>query len=283
MRLAVAIVASLAVLVPGRASAFCRTSTCRGAACAIDTNGCVTGGKPIYWATSCVGFSIDGRLSNNLDPAATRKAITGAFMAWSDLACGAGRATLTFSPLGDTTCNKAGYVRDGPNVHVVTFRDDDWNYNDTDNTLAKTTVTFDTTTGEIFDADIEVNTATNPVTTGEVGVRFDLQSLLTHEVGHLIGLAHSSGFEATMNPNYEIGTTKIRKLTADDVEAACAAYPPGRPASCTPTPRGGLAPNCDPPAPEGGCSIGPARGVASGGLDLTLLAFATALVRRRRP
>lgn len=279
---------ALGALAPASASAYCRTTTCRGEACTRDADGCPADGKPLFWATSCIGFSVDARLSANLPTAPTRKAIEKAFQAWADLDCPTGRASLTFSPLADTTCRKIGYVKEGANVHVVTFRDDDWTYKGVDNTLAKTTVTFDVATGEILDADIEVNTATNPVTVGDTGVKFDLQSLLTHEVGHLVGLAHSPDFDATMYASYETGSTRIRALSPDDKAALCAVYPPGRAARCDAAPRGGLATSCDDP-PEGGCAAGAPRGQAGFGLHwgslllLAPLALRAARGRRRRP
>ena len=282
MRSLAVAVAALALLVPARASAYCRTTTCREATCARDTEGCVTSGKPLYWSTSCVGFSVDSRLSANLPADGARKAIEKAFMAWADLDCATGRASLTFSPLADTTCNKVGYVKGGANVHVVTFKDDDWTYKGVDNTLAKTTVTFDAATGEILDADIEVNTANNPVTVGDTGVKFDLQSLLTHEVGHLVGLAHSSDFDATMYASYEAGSTRIRALSPDDVRALCAVYPPGRAAKCVAEPRGGLATSCAAPPAEGGCATGPARPGGGFGLHLGFLTLALLARRSRR-
>lgn len=248
-------------LAPRDASAFCRTMTCRDASCETDADGCVTSGKPLYWPTSCIGFSVDARMSRNLPEGATRTAIERAFLEWAERDCGGGsRASLTFSPLADTTCGAVGYRKEGANVHVVTFRDDDWSYRGIDNSLAKTTVTFDASTGEILDADIEVNTASNPVTAGDKDVRYDLQSILTHEVGHLIGLAHTQDFDATMFASYQPGTSDFRTIAEDDVRALCTVYPPGRAAACAPTPRGGLLRSCDaPPADEGGCAIGPPR------------------------
>jgi len=61
----------------------------------------------------------------------------------------------------------------------------------------------------------------------------DLDSLLTHEAGHLLGLAHSSDSSATMFPGYEAGTIDLRTLAPDDITAICSVYPPGRQVSST--------------------------------------------------
>ncbi len=285
-----AIAASVVTLVSAEAGAFCRTTTCRDASCPTDDDGCVTSGHGLFWPTSCVGYSVDARLSRNLPEPTTRAAIARSFMAWADLECeGGGRATLTFSPLADTTCSAIGSRKDGPNVNVITFRDDDWTYRGIDNSLAKTTVTFDASTGAILDADIEINTATNPVTVSDGAVQYDLQSILTHEIGHLIGIAHTPDPDATMYASYEPGTIDGRTLGADDVRAVCAIYPPGREAACAPEPRNGLARSCDAAASgdgdEGGCTIGRGRvrfGLGASFVVLTLLG-AGARRRARRP
>jgi hypothetical protein len=249
------VIAALAVVAwPSEASAFCRTTTCTHD-CPTDFDGCSSSGLQLWWATSCVGYSLDGKLTKNLPEAPVREAIRQAFFAWTDVVCGGGkRASMTFSPLADSTCGRSQYRADAGNVNLLLFKDDDWTYRGIDGTLAKTTVTFDGTSGEILDADIEINSAYNNLSVGDAKVEYDLQSIVTHEIGHMIGLAHSSDFGATMFAAYDPGTTELRTLAADDLKAVCAAYPPGRAASCDPTPRGGLALDCPAPAATTGCS-----------------------------
>jgi hypothetical protein len=206
----------------------------------------------------CVGFSLQRDGSINIPFVEVERVVQDSFVAWSDLQCPTGTASLAFSRLADVTCNKAEFNPDSANANVVVFHDYKWSYTGEFNTLAKTTVTYDNGTGEIFDADIELNHAFNEFTTGDGYVVYDLQSVLTHEIGHLIGLDHASDLAATMTPGYQQGTIDLRTIEADDIAGVCAVYPPERVAQCSTTPRGGLGDSCAAAAEEAesGCSLG---------------------------
>ena len=193
-----------------------------------------------------------------------RVAIQQSFQAWSDVPCpdaGGKFATMTFSELEDVACDKSQYNARGANVNVILFKDDDWTYKGIDGTLAKTAVTYDDRTGEIFDADIEINAAFNDLTVGDAKVAYDLRAIMTHEAGHFIGLAHSADPNASMYATYAPGTSAGRVLSGDDIKAVCAVYPPGRRGACDTTPRGGLGATCADPA-KSGCAVAPAAGTA---------------------
>jgi len=57
-----ALAALCALAVAPGARAFCRTTTCSpddpDQPCSMGANGCVTGGKPLYWPGACVSFSV---------------------------------------------------------------------------------------------------------------------------------------------------------------------------------------------------------------------------------
>lgn len=249
---AAALAAGIAVLsVAAQASAFCRSTTCRttgGNECPTDDDGCVTKGAKLSWPTSCIAYATNRLGTQDLDPADTRAIIRKTFQAWSDVPCpDGGVASMTFQELEPIACKKSQYNKAAPNVNVILFQDDDWKYRGIDGTLAKTSVTYNDETGEIYDADIEVNTANNTVTISDdpAKIQYDLQAIMTHEVGHFIGVAHSADPSAVMFASYSPGSTAQRTLTPDDVDAVCAIYPPNNGVVCNTEPRNGFSATCD--------------------------------------
>ena len=104
-------------------------------------------------------------------------------------------------------------------------------------TLAITTTTYNTRTGKLYDADLEMNSAEHLFTTvdsppcdGEVlptCVSVDVQNTATHEFGHALGLAHSPDPRSTMFAGAAPGETSKRVLDDGSEEFVCTAYPQG--------------------------------------------------------
>jgi len=74
--------------------------------------------------------------------------------------------------------------------------------------------------GQILDADILFNPAVNFTTDGSGSS--DLQTVVTHEIGHFLGLDHSAVVKATMFP---FASPLERTLSYDDVAAIAILYP----------------------------------------------------------
>lgn len=220
---------------PALAQAYCRSTTCVGDCPRdLDTN-CKTTGQPLFWAGGCIGFSIARRGSVNVDFSDIEQVTIASYVAWSDLPCDTGNASLGFSRLADSDDFRAEYDPGGENVNLILFQDTRWDYEGVENSLARTTVSYDPDTGEILDADIEMNHAFNEFTVGEDYVAYDMQSIMTHEVGHFIGLDHTLDPSATMNAGYIQGSVDPRTLEDDDIAAACAVYDPRRTVGCRPS------------------------------------------------
>jgi hypothetical protein len=220
------------------ASAFCRTTTCDindpTENCSIDANGCATTGKPLAWREGCLSFVVqkDGSVKRGVTYQAFDAIAKTAFKQWVSAACPGGTPSFQIYDLDDrfgpVTCGEPEYNKEASNANVLMFRDDKWPYTDETSTLALTTVSFEVQTGRILDADIEVNSAVIDITTSDQRPVADLQSIITHESGHFLGLAHSNDVTATMFARYAPGDLSFRSLRADDQNAICTAYPPGR-------------------------------------------------------
>ncbi|MFO0589383.1 MAG: matrixin family metalloprotease [Polyangiaceae bacterium] len=281
---ALAVASLLAAVTP--AHAYCRSTTCTGD-CPRDDAGCKTTGEKLQWPRVCVGFSLQKDGSVNIPMDVLRTTVQDSFAAWADIDCGGGDlASIGLAELDDITCHEAEYDKAGPNANAIIVQDTKWDYHGPDDTLAKTTVTFDPKTGQILDADIEINHAYNEITTGDANVVYDLRSILTHEIGHFLGLDHSDDPASTMYADYEPGSTEQRSLEDDDIAGLCDAYPPGRAGVCDATPNGGLADYCkgeSPPKDTGGCDIPSSPAAETGNLLGLGVAAALACLRRRRP
>jgi len=237
-----AVVAAAACLVVGTMSAsahaFCReiTQTQPAAEDPAYTGVCFKGDGAgvfdVYWKNRCVGYSLQKDASKQVTLEQATRVAAQAFAAWSDAACSGGAPSIKAEAESPVECAKAQYNCDGPNQHAIIFHDDVWPYpGDRIYSLAFTTVTYDATDGEIFDADMEINSSdhtivadgTVPDAGPDGGAAYDLRSIMTHEAGHFLGLAHSPLKDAVMYAFYQPGSTS---LTPDDVSGICSIYPP---------------------------------------------------------
>jgi hypothetical protein len=311
------------VAVAPAAHAFCRTSTCPlPADFSPSSEGCQPADfaqycagldppvvpMPIWWRNACVSYDIQQNASKEVPYDVAVSSFAAAFSKWTGAACdGGGHPSIAVDNLGPVACDEVKYndnTSGQGNQHVVIFRDTYWPHpNDMNNTLGLTTVTFDPDTGEIYDADMEINatvplTVSDPVPAGG----YDFMSIITHETGHFFGLAHATDDGATMYARYTPGSTKMRNLSADDAAGICAIYGPDgqrnvaasaatggtvKADSCDPAPRHGFQSACTEASSQGGgCAVAaPAdRGsalVRSASL-LGLVAVAGAFLRRAR-
>jgi Matrixin len=279
-----ALALATALLGTARASAFCRSSVCPGG---VEGKVCTPAepddcGKPLYWSQPCIGFDVQKSASNQVDYDLADQILRTSLGAWESAACAGGNPSIKVADLGRVDCTSIEYNQHAGNANILIFRDAKWPHTDdnTTDTIALTTVTYDTDNGEIFDADIEVNTANFTFSTDEMGSATDLQSVLTHESGHFLGLAHSTVADATMYAFYS-GGTSLRTLSSDDVAAICDIYPPGRKTEgkCDYLPRHGFAPECAAEQREGDCALG-AREPATG-FGLVVLTLLGLAARRR--
>jgi hypothetical protein len=249
----VSLLVALGALTPATAHAFCRTSACEegeGKRCTpVESGDC---GIPIFWPTSCVGYSVQRDASYQIELEPTEAILARAFGAWSGASCDGAAATIEVENLGPVSCSEIGYDAESKNSNLIVFRDEGWVHGP--GALALTTVTYVVDTGEIRDADMEINTTDVDFSVSDSKVTVDLESILTHEAGHFLGLAHSPVPESTMVVEYPPESLSLRSLDADDVAGICAVYPPGKSAACEPEPINGLGDTCGEVPGTDGCS-----------------------------
>ncbi len=267
-------------------------------------------GEPFFWAQASVpitGYSNDFT-QTSMTIAQVANAVQGAAAAWSEQtnAC----TYLELVPALSTAPTPLA-VNDGHNslifhsslwCHIAADGSCDVEYDAT--ALAVTTDTANTKTGQIYDADVEVNLVdyqwADLVEDPELSSDMDLQNALTHEFGHLIGLDHTC-FDAlssatgvrpddnngqpvpdctsaspevkatTMYPSAQPGDTQKRTLAPDDQNAVCTIYSVNHPPPPPGTDGNG---GCD------GCRA--AGGPGDTGAPATFALLAAILIARRR-
>ena len=291
------------------ADAYCRTTT-DGLipGCNIAAGQCCAVGRPLYWVNSCVGWSLQKNGTRQLPYNSVKSVIDAAFGKWSNVDCtrssGTSKVTLSFDEQADVDCSEVRYNKDAKNQNVIVFRDTKWDHSDSSNTLGLTTVVFDPNSGEIFDADMELNTADQVLSLDPVPKNgYDFDSIVTHEAGHFLGLAHSPDPEATMYAHYTPGSTNMRDLAPDDENGVCSIYisatneyANGRRVTgdggtfvaagpCDPAARHGFSTACaEANSSSKGCSIGgTGSGTAGTGMFAAVgLVFSLGMARRAR-
>ena len=227
MRVGFVLAFSAVLFLPQVAEAWVRTATCRPATGMGDPLACRDGETPIpiYWDVDRVVYRINEVGTSDLAFDDVTAAIQRSFDTWSDVACSGLR--LVYGGL--TSENRVGFDQDSvqTNSNVVMFIDSGWRHQGA--ALALTSVTYSMTTGEIVDADIELNDQSFTFTTSDVPgeIEIDLENTVTHEAGHVVGFDHSSVAEATMLATAPPGEIQMRDLHQDDIDGLCAVYPSG--------------------------------------------------------
>lgn len=184
-------------------------------------------GTPLTWVSSPIDYAINERGSREIADGSEFVAIVQAFSSWQVVP----NSSLSFSRLDDTP--DIGLVQDG--TSSVGWIEDpaEWAFQSVD-VGARTLVHRQLGTSNIAEADIVLNGATFSWATSATGGGYtsnggplDVQAVVTHEVGHFIGLSHVPTPTSTMFPRIYPGSIGERDLTQDEVSAVQFVYPGG--------------------------------------------------------
>jgi MYXO-CTERM domain-containing protein len=278
-----------ALLVAADAEAFCRLTTAEPSA----GGACSTSGRGLSWQRQCISYTVVPREKEGIDLDAIRDTIDDSFEPWIRVSCG--DAPLPIE-LGQTQalggCSEAEYNQYGPNANTIMFLSE-WEGEDFPReAFGLTLVWHDPQTGEIFDADMQLNETIAPIAICDGGCSgdvVDLSNVVTHEAGHFLGLGHTNVLSATMSANALLGETSKRSLEQDDMDGVCSIYASNTAPVCDEAdfaPDRGFSPHCGADEPEDtSCS---ARAVGSEHEPRAPLPLASAalallwLYRRRR-
>ncbi|MFW5876792.1 MAG: matrixin family metalloprotease [Myxococcota bacterium] len=190
---------------PQAASAYALKTTERGAL--------------VRWNAQRVPLRIDPSAAAVLDGGELRRALTHAAEAWRGLPGVPDLEVEAGAP------PPAGHEpRSGPTNGV--YVPDPWPFDPT--RLAVTLATYDAHTGEMLDADILLNPEQPFALLDERddarADHYDLAAVLTHELGHVLGLEESDVERSTMWPRVRRSAVDQRTLEVDDEHGVIAVY-----------------------------------------------------------
>ena len=211
----------------------------------------------IFWPTRTVTYMINDQGSQDVPFSEAAGAIKRSFFSWASPSC-----TDIYPHYGGATPDRKTNVVLGKGEaadkkNLIVWHEEQWppaGIGDrmiTEEMPAVTTVVFDVDTGVILDADLDLNGVNFfwTVTDDPNQVITDIQSIVTHEIGHLLGLDHTEDPETTMFPSTSEGQTQKRTLEQDDQDGVCFIYPFG---GATPQ---GAGQTGELPDVEGGCGL----------------------------
>jgi hypothetical protein len=219
-------------------------------------------GARVRWSDSTIAMRVDPKLEEAMGKDAVRSALSMATDAWRGLP-GVPRVTVS-----DEAAPGYQLAERTNGIYLM----NPWPF--PKEQLAVTVSTY-ASNGRMIGADILVNGETDYALLAEggdhVGMhQHDLGAVLTHEMGHVLGLDESPDDEsATMWPYIRGGEVHQRTLSEDDEQGVIEAYAGAAPAEAA---------GCGQASVVGGRRV--AQPVAAVGWLLTAIAFV--VVRRRR-
>ena len=223
---------------------------------------------PTHWQQQCIPWKMNELGSDDITFEEAHEVVAAAFTTWADVQ----ESFIRFEDQGTTELDIVSPNQGAGENIIMWHEEDEWPY--ALHVIGLTSLTYDTTTGQIVDADIEMNGDDYRFAIDGSLHAYDSQQALTHEVGHLLGLDHSLDEDATMFAQSQPGESHKRLLAPDDVAGLVFSHP----LSEMPKNDGCLDPVITTAPTESGCSTGTPT-------SLLLALFAMAgcwLCRRRR-
>lgn len=197
--------------------------------------------QPLRWWRLETVFTLGQVTPGEFALGEVRGLVEEAFDQWMDVDCATTESVngvipaVTFGGNSDAvSATRPATAKAEPDNLIVFIRSSaEWQRAGNSSTwIAITKIAHDQSTGEIVDADIEINDGGfkfsidgSPAAGPDAEV--DFLSMLVHEVGHFYGLDHSLVDTATMYATYQqtpAAATAARTIEQDDKEGVCALY-----------------------------------------------------------
>lgn len=178
----------------------------------------VLNGKKLHWSTQTVEWSLNQAGSDNIADGSHQPAIQHAFQAWRQVT----GSKLKFDFQGFT-----GSKNVGGSDHIVFFDENNSSgfFPQGSGTVAVTPISYQPGSGVILDADIVFNGRDWSFSTDGSAGTFDVQDVVTHEIGHFVGLDHSPVVASSMWPYVSTRQWLHRSLSQDDQAGAISVAP----------------------------------------------------------
>ena len=174
----------------------------------------VINGQILAWSTPSLTWNLHAAGSEDISDGSHEVAIGKAFDSWQSV----GGSQIAFARGADTGSGPSGAS------HVVMF--DETNetgyFPPLSGIVALTPISYNTDNGSILDADVIFNGRDYDWSTDGSDGTFDVQDVLTHELGHFIGLDHSPTLSGSMWPYVSPTQWLHRSLSLDDRSGAIA-------------------------------------------------------------
>jgi len=173
-------------------------------------------GQTPKWATLPIPYWINERGYSGIGNGSEFSAVHAAFQTWHNIP----EADIQFQYMGTTPARTVGH--DG--INLVTFADDTTPVGSS--AIAVTFSFFRNQGGALFfdESDIVLSQAFTYSTSAEAN-KFDIQGVVTHEIGHVLGLDHSGLVSSVMVPFAAVAQLDQRTLAYDDIAGAVEIYP----------------------------------------------------------
>ena len=185
---------------------------------------------PLRWRSKIITVSISNSFFkeniNITSESNVSEAVKKSFEAWENI------ADLKFDLKSSDKQAISPVGKSGDGISLITIAQTPENlllFSGENSETAAFTRVFFNRRGNLAEADIVLNPYAQFSTDGTIGT-FDLQATLTHEIGHLLGLAHSTVSGSTMfehqgkNGTYSLSNFSFRTLSDDDISGIRGLY-----------------------------------------------------------